>query len=75
MLKIRQRVYRKRYSLLLFAKTLGKKYEKREILPKTIEEISSETTKDFIGIETRNEIIFMKSRAVGAMEETDEKKQ
>lgn len=75
MLKIRQRVYRKRYSLLLFAKTLGKKYEKREILPKTIEEISSETTKDFIGIETRNEIIFMKSRAVGAMEETEEKKQ
>ena len=75
MLKIRQRVYRKRYSLLLFAKTLGKKYEKSEILPKTIEEISSETTKDFIGIETRNEIIFMKSRAVGAMEETEEKKQ
>lgn len=75
MLKIRQRVYRKRYSLLMFAKTLGKKYEKREILPKTIEEISSETTKDFIGIETRNEIIFMKSRAVGAMEETEEKKQ
>lgn len=75
MLKIRQRVYRKRYSLLLFAKTLGKKYEKREILPKTIEEISSETTNDFIGIETRNEIIFMKSRAVGAMEETEEKKQ
>lgn len=75
MLKIRQRVYRKRYSLLLFAKTLDKKYEKREILPKTIEEISSETTKDFIGIETRNEIIFMKSRAVGAMEETEEKKQ
>lgn len=75
MLKIRQRVYRKRYSLLLFAKTLGKKYEKREILPKTIEEISSETTKDFIGIETRNEIILMKSRAVGAMEETEEKKQ
>lgn len=75
MLKIRQRVYRKRYSLLLFAKTLGKKYEKRQILPKTIEEISSETTKDFIGIETRNEIIFMKSRAVGAMEETEEKKQ
>lgn len=75
MLKIRQRVYRKRYSLLLFAKTLGKKYEKREILPKTIEEISSETTKDFIGTETRNEIIFMKSRAVGAMEETEEKKQ
>ena len=75
MLKIRQRVYRKRYSLLLFAKTLGKKYEKREILPKTIEEISSETTKDFIGIETRNEIIFMKSRAVGGMEETEEKKQ
>lgn len=75
MLKIRQRVYRKRYSLLLFAKTLGKKYEKGQILPKTIEEISSETTKDFIGIETRNEIIFMKSRAVGAMEETEEKKQ
>lgn len=75
MLKIRQRVYRKRYSLLLFAKTLGKKYEKREILPKTIEEISSETTKDFIGTETRNEIIFMKSRAVGGMEETEEKKQ
>ena len=75
MLKIRQRLYRKRYSLLLFAKTLGKKYEKREILPKTIEEISSETTKDFIGIETKNEIIFMKSRAVGAMEETEEKKQ
>lgn len=68
-------MYRKRYSLLLFAKTLGKKYEKREILPKTIEKISSETTKDFIGIETRNEIIFMKSRAVGAMEETEEKKQ
>ena len=68
-------MYRKRYSLLLFAKTLGKKYEKREILPKTIEEISSETKKDFIGIETRNEIIFMKSRAVGAMEETEEKKQ